>query len=365
MNIYDLLILGGGLVGLHIAEGLHELGYKVLIIERDYDVGGALRFPLRERGIIKGKNYGFEIIREATVIDILDKKRVCVVSSYGLQTLTGKAVLIATGSRDIVPAELFIGGFRPKGVYTLTMAWRLLEIGVDLGNHIAILGHGEFARLLVEYLKKKGYDVYLITPFEKPNWASDINVFQGYTVSEVLGKREIKGVKIVKSTGGYEPIGSGREIIKCNALIIAAGFRPYLPFREFKLTLDPNTNGPKVDLNMTSKEGLFIAGGALAPFEKLESVMKTASMALNGIKRLLEGEYTKGDSITVRCGRNMRFVLPQIIYQGKDVPLIYSAKHGSKKIHIKELNVDIEIEDYEGIININVNGVKSLTLHAF
>ena len=119
MNDYDVIVVGGGPAGLAAALEADKAGAKVLVLERDHDLGGILQqcihngFGLHFFGEeLTGPEYAGRFIAELdkTDIEVLTDTMVLEVSperivtamcaSRGLLTLRAGAVVLAMGCRE-------------------------------------------------------------------------------------------------------------------------------------------------------------------------------------------------------------------------------------------------------------------------
>lgn len=123
MNIYDLIIIGGGPAGLAAAISAKKHGiHNLLILERDYELGGILNqcihngFGLHTfKEELTGPEYAQRFIDQAKeleipyklntmVLDISHNGREKTVTAMnredGLLTLTAKSVILAMGCRE-------------------------------------------------------------------------------------------------------------------------------------------------------------------------------------------------------------------------------------------------------------------------
>ena len=97
MNDYDVIVVGGGPAGLAAALEAHKAGAKVLVLERDHDLGGILQqcihngFGLHFFGEeLTGPEYAGRFIAELkkTDIEVLTDTMVLEVSNERVVTAT-------------------------------------------------------------------------------------------------------------------------------------------------------------------------------------------------------------------------------------------------------------------------------------
>ena len=137
MNDYDVIVVGGGPAGLAAALEAHKAGAKVLVLERDHDLGGILQQCIHNgfglhffgeeltgpeyagRFIAELKKTDIEVLTDTMVLEVSNERVVTAMcASRGLMTLTAGAVVLAMGCRERTRGALNIPGTRPAGVYT-------------------------------------------------------------------------------------------------------------------------------------------------------------------------------------------------------------------------------------------------------
>ena len=88
--------------------------------------------------------------------------------------------------------------------------------------------------------------------------------------------------------------------------------------------MDPVTNGALVDENrQTEVPGIFACGNVLQVHDLVDYVSDEAEIAGMGAADFVLGKQNGGESVSVKPGQGVRYVLPQRINVGeeKDVPL--------------------------------------------
>ena len=95
---HEIVVIGGGLVGLELAEYLVERGRKVVVLEAGSSLGAELSIVRRARVIHQLKAHGATLHRNATVSSI-DKSSVTYTQEGQTYSLPCKQVIIAIGAQ--------------------------------------------------------------------------------------------------------------------------------------------------------------------------------------------------------------------------------------------------------------------------
>jgi 2,4-dienoyl-CoA reductase (NADPH2) len=114
-----VVIIGGGLVGLELAEFLAERGRKVVVLEEGPKFGLEMAHPRRWRALFDLRQHGVELIADATLRSIGDRE-----VEYEIQIADGDLRLCQTEADTVVLAT----GLGPNP----TASQRLKEAGVPI-----------------------------------------------------------------------------------------------------------------------------------------------------------------------------------------------------------------------------------------
>ncbi|WP_435608672.1 NAD(P)/FAD-dependent oxidoreductase [Streptomyces sp. C10-9-1] len=276
----DALVVGAGPAGLAAAAELAAGGAgQVEVLDHAPGPGG-LPVQLTHRGFgprrspLGGPAYVRPLVRAALEAGAALRPRVLATGSPapgtvdvthpgGLERITARAVVLATGGRERPRGARLIPGTRPEGVLT---AGELLR-GAGLhhrpaGRRAVVAGTGPGALAAVRALREAGTDVVaLVTgrpeaPLLPPRLR--VPVLTSAAVAEVTGADGLSGVLV---TGP----GAAERRLDCDILVLTGEGVPECELARLAgAALDPATRGPAVDTALrTALAGVFAAGDVL------------------------------------------------------------------------------------------------------
>lgn len=342
----DVLVIGAGAAGLAAAIEVKKAGLKVLIIERDKELGGITLqcihngFGLKEfeeeltgpeyaqRFINQVKDLKIPYILDTMVIEITkDKKIYAVNNKEGLIEVSTKAIILAMGCREKTRGAINIPGFRPAGIYTAGQAQRFVNIeGYLPGHTFVILGSGDIGMIMARRLTWEGCEVKAVVEIQPyvsgllRNQVQcledyDIPLITSHTVTKIHGRDRLQGVSIAKVTKDYDRIIGSERFIECDTLLLSVGLIP-----ENELTLQAGASlsqngGPLVDNNLeTTIEGIFACGNVLQVHDLVDMVTSEAKRAGKNVIDYIQNRYDKSieDDEKIKCipGENINYVKP-------------------------------------------------------
>ncbi|MBY9017482.1 MAG: FAD-dependent oxidoreductase [Candidatus Lokiarchaeota archaeon] len=342
----DVLVIGAGAAGLAAAIEVKKADLKVLIIERDKELGGITLqcihngFGLKEfeeeltgpeyaqRFINQVKDLKIPYILDTMVIEITkDKKIYAINNKEGLIEVSVKAIILAMGCREKTRGAINIPGFRPAGIYTAGQAQRFVNIeGYLPGHTFVILGSGDIGMIMARRLTWEGCEVKAVVEIQPyvsgllRNQVQcledyDIPLITSYTVSKIHGADRVKGVTITKVSKDYDRIIGSEKFIECDTLLLSVGLIP-----ENELTLQAGATlsqngGPLVDNNLeTTIEGIFACGNVLQVHDLVDMVTSEAKRAGKNVIDYIQNRYdksiTKEEKIKFIPGENINYVKP-------------------------------------------------------
>ena len=370
----DVVIVGGGSAGMAAAIEVKKAGLDVLIIERDYELGGILLqcihngFGLHEFGEeLTGPEFAQRFINQVNelkipylldtmVIEITPDKVVYAVNNKdGLIMIKSKAIILSMGCRERTRGAINIPGFRPAGIFTAGQAQRFVNMeGYLPGKSYVILGSGDIGMIMARRLTWEGCQVKAvveINPYvsglirNQVQCLEDYNIplILGYTVTKIHGKERVQGVTISKVDRNFDRIIGADRFIECDTLLLSVGLIP-----ENELTLKAgadlsSNNGPVVDNNLeTTIEGVFACGNVLQVHDLVDMVTAEAKragkLAIEYINERYGKEIKREKQIKCIPGENVGYVKPDLVNVldlSKDVMFTLRVKYPDRRIQIQ------------------------------
>ena len=364
----DILIIGAGPAGLAAAIRAKEEGISnVTIIERDKILGGLLHQCIHngfglwyfgkdmsgpeyaKKFISRVKEMGIDILLDSMVLSITPDKKVTFCNKDGVQTLSPKAIILAMGCREKSRESIMVSGNRPAGVFTAGTAQRFTNVeGYIPGKEVVILGSGDIGMIMARRLTLEGLNVKAVVevlPYVGGLIRNevqclhdfDIDILLKHTVSWIHGKERVEGVTISEIDDKMMPIAGTEKDVSCDTLILSVGLLPENELSTMAgVILDPITNGPIVDeYRMTNIPGIFAGGNVVQVHDLVDNVSWESEIAGFNAARYAKGELLNKGTIKLIPGKNIRYIVPQIISGKEDVTLYMRVKEPKEMVSVK------------------------------
>lgn len=343
MQNYDVLVIGGGPAGLAAAIAAHKNGAKTLLVEREARLGGILKQCIHDGfGLVRfqeklsGPEYAERFIDEfheqnieaktLTFVTRLEKTEngfsAVLVNRSGVETVTAKALILATGCRERTAKQVNIHGTRPAGVFTAGTAQHFTNLLGELPTKkCVILGSGDIGLIMARRLTLEGAKVLGV--YEAKSTPSgltrnihqclhdyDIPLYLSHTVTRVFGADRLTAVEIAEVDEKMQPISGTEQILECDALILSVGLIPENELAEtLNVQLDPKTKGPVCNAQlMTSADGIFSCGNALHVNDLVDYVSESGEIAGENAAKYVKAERKE---IPVKAGPRLLYAVPQ------------------------------------------------------
>ncbi len=294
-------IIGTGPAGLSAAIFLRNKGYQVTVYDREERIGGVLRYGIPDFRLDKNlvdeyeriiKEYGIQFVGDTEVgkdIFVTDLKK-----DYD-------AILIASGA--VKENALRIPG-EDKPTVINSLAFLKDHSLIDSASKVIVIGGGNVAMDAARSAKRCGKDVsiYYRKTFENMP-ANPLEVKEAqeegveFKVFEAPVEVKDKSVIFRNCENVVDEQGKTRTKIidgtdhevPCDALIVAAGETIDLSVFDKELPTLNKWNYPEVnDKNMTSFDGIFVAGDFILGAKTVVEAIASAKVAVSGIESYLE-----------------------------------------------------------------------------
>ncbi len=270
-TFYDVIIIGGGPTGIAAALELKKWGIvHTIILEREDEVGGATRhcghppFGLSEfKRVLTGPVYarklaeraalkGLNIALKHTVTELAPGGHLTVTSPDGVQKMTAKRVLLATGIRETPRSARLISGDRVLGICnTGTLQSMFYLKGLIPFRKPVVVGSEIVSFSALSTCKKADIQpVAMLEAGDRPTVRSPIHYATRYfgvplllntRINKIIGHKRVEAVQIINQHGAV------REI-DCDGVLFTGRFTPESALaRMGHLDLNQATDSPAVD----------------------------------------------------------------------------------------------------------------------
>ncbi|MEU6881564.1 FAD-dependent oxidoreductase [Streptomyces sp. NPDC046712] len=334
----DVLVVGAGPAGLAAAARLAAAGasrYRIEVLEQEQEAGGVPRhcahggFGLTGPGRpVDGPGYARRMARAAMVAGATVRTGVSatgwagpltldVTAPTGLERITGRAVVLATGARERPRSARLVPGTRPAGVLTtgeLQQSVHLYGVRRErLGRRAVVIGAEPVAHHAVRALRRGGADVVAMVT-EQPRGPRRFTatpmppLLTGAVVTELLGWGRLTGVRLSRP--------DGRSVtIRCDTVVFTGDWIPdHELARAGAVPLDPGTRGPAVDGSFrTGSVGVFAVGNVLRGVESAGAAAAEGRGVADAVLRHLSGEPWPPAGVPVVAEAPVAWAAPNLI----------------------------------------------------
>lgn len=256
----EFVVIGAGVSGLALAG---EIGRQasVTVIDRLPAVGGVLGYehPLvRELDeVVRARHV--DLVLGTTGLRWVDN-RLLVAGPGGIDWISARCLVFCGGTRPSTAAELGIGGDRPAGIFSATVAIHLMEAGVRLGNTVVVLGSSDWATRAARHLERQGARIIAVLGDADDAGFGD-QYWRGWQVQEVHGAARVTHATLARD--------HMRQRIGCDAVVLGASLKPLrnvdgalFDGRDvtYVQPVADVINAPKVEANAREAAGRLLAG---------------------------------------------------------------------------------------------------------
>lgn len=345
MSRHDALIVGGGPAGLSAARVLREMGVKdIVVLEREQEAGGVPRhchhpgFGFSQfHWPYTGPTYAQRLRRDADGVDLRTVASVValhpggkieIATPDGLETMSGRTVLLATGIRESPRAARLVSGDRPPwGVLTTGALQQLLHMtSIQPCRRLVIVGSEWVSFSALYTLRRAG--IKAVAMIEEKDritaprpGAMVARLAFGTPVLTDTRLIAIRGDAVVEA---IEIERHGRhEQLACDAVILTGRFVPEAALLHAShLEMDEGSGGPVIDQHWRCSDPVyFAAGNLLRPIETSGVVGREGEAAGRAMAAMLAGRLNApARRVLVKTSPPLRYVTPQVIAVPGDRP---------------------------------------------
>lgn len=343
----DVLIIGGGPAGLAAGIEARRLGMaRVVVVDREDALGGIPRhadhtgFGMRDlHRLLTGPRYaqryidlaeraGVHLRPATTVTDWLAPHRLRLTAASGVEAVTARAVILATGCRERPRAARLVAGDRPIGVFTTgalqqlvylqhqRVGRRAVIVGAEHVSFSAVLtaihGGATVATMLTEHPRHQTYPPYMwlsATRFRVP-------ILTRHRVSRINGRRRVASIDIDDLRTGR------RQSLACDTVVFTGDWIPDNELaRRLHLDMDPASRAPRVDAALrTSARGVFAAGNLIHAAETADVAALGGRHAAQAAAAFLEHGDWPSPAVPIVCEPPINWISPSAITPSAAVP---------------------------------------------
>ncbi|MBC7231378.1 MAG: FAD-dependent oxidoreductase [Actinobacteria bacterium] len=368
------VVIGAGPAGLGAALAAREAGLSdVMLLERDFELGGILPQCIHDgfgsivfEQVLTGPQYaqrfidrveraGIEVKLNTMVLEMRGDRRITAVNpADGVFELEPSSIVLAMGCRERTRHQVMIPGYRPAGVICAGAAQRDINIeGLMPGRRAVILGSGDIGLIMARRLTLEGAEVEGVYEImDHPGGLTrnvvqclhdyDIPLHLSHTVTFIHGRKRVEAVTVARVGEDLKPLRDTERRVPCDTLVLSVGLIPENELsKQAGVQLDPLTGGPVVDETMhTSVEGIFACGNVVCVFDLVDWVTQTAETAGRGAAEyvLEAGRRKRGPAVRVTAGRNVKFVVPQLVRRPeRGVDFFFRVEHPERAARTRVL----------------------------
>jgi thioredoxin reductase len=336
----DVIVVGAGPAGLSAATALAGMGVSVTVLDREDTAGGIPRhcnhppYGLREfQRLMRGPAFARRLVEVALAAGVTIRTNTTVTALHpggtlditspkGVETLTARVVLLATGVRETSRAARLIGGEKPGGVMSTGALQGIVHLnGQRPFQRPVILGTELVAFSALLTCRHAGIKPLAmvepatrITAYGPAVWLArwmGVPVLLGTSIDAIHGRTRVEGLRLNRPDGPEEMAADG--------VIVSGGFRPEATLlRASHLEVDQGSGGPVIDAwGRLSDPSYFAAGNLLRGVETAGWCWAEGRRVARAIHAALHGRLPAPGGARLRVASDaLRLALPQVLPLG-------------------------------------------------
>jgi len=346
MESCDIVIIGGGPAGLGAAIEAKKQGIKkILIIERDIELGGILQqcihngFGLHifneeltgpeyaQRFIDMAREENIDILMDTIVISISKDKKIKAMNTTGVLNIEAKAIILAMGCRERTRSSIAIPGNRPSGVFTAGAAQRYINIeGYMVGKKVIVLGAGDIGMIMARRIVLEGGEVIAVLARGSVVKGLTRNIVQcldhynipllyNHNITKINGKDRVESVTVAQTDEKKEVIPGTEKVYECDTVLLSVGLIPENELSRIAgIEIDRKTSGPVVNESMeTSIPGIFACGNVVHVHDVVDFVTEESRRAGTNAARFVKGETVISENMNTLVSGGITYCVPHKI----------------------------------------------------
>lgn len=360
----DTLIIGSGPAGLKAAQVLGRLGYRVLIIDEHYRLGGQL--VKQTHKFFGDKEYyggtrGFRIAEK--LVEEISKYKNIVAYTRAFAYGVFRERVVGIAIRDNTPKNLVV---KPKTIIACTGAYEktilfdnndlpgilgagavqtlMNEYGIYPGEKALVVGSGNVGLIITYQLLQSSVKVHALVEIMPKigGWfvhAAKIRrygvpILLRHSVIKAIGEDRVEKAVIAKFDEKFQPIHGTEKVYDVDLLLLAVGLAPnYAFFSQAGCVMKwiPELGGLvpiRTKYLETSVENLFIAGDASGVEEATTAFVEGEIAALSAAIKM---GYEKEEIV-----RERKRLLDYLWNEYRLSPVVSRTREGKLKATVSE-----------------------------